>query len=346
MITARLNSADPEDITRAAAILRDGGLVAFPTETVYGLGANALNSAAVEKIFAAKNRPHWDPLIVHVCNGAMLRRVVSSVPVMAERLMARNWPGPLTLLLPRTEAVPESVTAGRTLVGVRMPRHEVAMELLRQAGVPLAAPSANTFGHISPTTAEHVLADLDGRIDAVLDAGPSEVGLESTVAEVVLDGVIVYRPGGADLESDFSVSPPFDLGWVRNYDADESGAEPDSVPSPGVALKHYAPRARVVLVSPNIGDTQPLENLLVPVIDSEITQHGRVGVMLPDGWNASAVDVRYPWGAWNAHGVLAHRLYGGLRSLDEQGVKVIVCPVPQGQGIAEAIRDRLNKASR
>src|ERR1700722_15679089 len=159
-------------LLRAAELLRTGGTVAFPTETVYGLGANALDSIAVARIFAAKERPGWDPGIVHVCDLEMRERVAeisSSLTAKVEALMATFWPGPLTLLLPRTAAVPDSVTAGRPLVGVRMPAHPVALELIRREGVPVAAPSANRFGHVSPTTAEHVLEDLDGRIDAVLD---------------------------------------------------------------------------------------------------------------------------------------------------------------------------------
>src|ERR1039458_1717655 len=165
-----LETAEAEEaLGRAAEILRAGGLVALPTETVYGLGANALDAAAVERIFEAKQRPAWDPVIVHISDLAMLDGLVGEVPAAARKLMEAFWPGPLTLLLPRTAEVPDAVTAGRALVGVRMPAHPVARELIRLAGVPVAAPSANRFGHISPTTALHVLADLDGRIDAVLD---------------------------------------------------------------------------------------------------------------------------------------------------------------------------------
>src|SRR6266542_4842749 len=165
-------------LLKAAAILRGGGLVAFPTETVYGLGANALDAIAVEKIFAAKQRPHWDPIIVHVAEAAAARGLIAEWPEAAERLAQAFWPGPLTLLLPRETVVPDVVTAGRANVGLRVPAHTVARALIAAAGVPIAAPSANRFGHTSPTTAEHVLADLDGRIDAVLDAGGCAIGLE------------------------------------------------------------------------------------------------------------------------------------------------------------------------
>ena len=195
--TERLRAEVREDVARAAELLRAGGVVAFPTETVYGLGANALDAGAVAKIFAAKERPKWDPLIVHVDGRAMVSRVArlgeDEVGRRVAALMDAFWPGPLTLLLPRTEAVPDAVTAGRELVGVRMPRHAVARELIGLAGMPVAAPSANRFGHTSPTTAEHVLADLDGRIDAVLDGGATEVGVESTVLDV--GAMAIYRPG-------------------------------------------------------------------------------------------------------------------------------------------------------
>src|SRR5215471_8002853 len=203
MQTLRL-AVDPNDLAseasrsslrQAAEILRGGGTVALPTETVYGLGANALDVAAIAKIFAAKQRPSWDPLIVHISDMEMLRRITSAVPESAAKLIAAFWPGPLTLLLPKSEAVPATVTAGRLRVGVRMPQHPVAHALICEAGVPIAAPSANRFGRISPTTAEHVLEDLDGRIDAILDSGETTHGLESTVIDVCEDPCVVYRPG-------------------------------------------------------------------------------------------------------------------------------------------------------
>ena len=193
---AHLDTAQAQEaLERAAAILRGGGLVAFPTETVYGLGANALDAAAVGRIFAAKERPSWDPVIVHIANEAALAGLVVELPDAARKLMAAFWPGPLTLLLPRTAAVPDVVTAGRALVGVRMPAHPVALEVIRRAGVPVAAPSANRFGHTSPTSAEHVLADLDGRIDAIVDAGPTDCGVESTVLDPCASPMAIYRPG-------------------------------------------------------------------------------------------------------------------------------------------------------
>lgn len=347
--TERLDAGKPQHIARAAEILRQGGTVAFPTETVYGLGANALSSEAVAKIFAAKQRPNWDPLIVHVCDYEMLGQIVAGeLSRVAAALLQKFWPGPLTLLLPRTGAVPDAVTASRPLVGVRMPAHPVALELIRQVGMPIAAPSANRFGHTSPTTAAHVLADLDGRIDAVLDGGPTTVGVESTVAEVVDDGVIVYRPGGVEVDD---IESEAGIGWVRPYQASESEAAPQSLPSPGVGLRHYAPQAKLVLVGgvdsyAIARKSRPLEMSLVDAIDEATTLEGKVGVLLPSGWDASCAEVVYRWGSWNDGNELAHRLFSGLRDLDDRGATIIVCPVPEMGGIGDAIRDRLLKAAK
>src|SRR5437762_3519208 len=199
-------------IARAAEIIQRGGLVAMPTETVYGLAANALDPAAVERVFAAKLRPSWDPLIVHIASREMLSLVASEVPQKIEHLSERFWPGPLTLLLRRSAKIPAIVTAGRPNVAVRMPAHPVAQSLIRAAGVQLAAPSANLFGRTSPTSAEHVLHDLDGRIDAVLDAGGTDVGVESTVLDALRDPPLLLRPGGVTREQLEAV-----LGLVEIY---------------------------------------------------------------------------------------------------------------------------------
>jgi L-threonylcarbamoyladenylate synthase len=233
-------------LAQAAAILRKGGTVALPTETVYGLGANALNANAVEAIFAAKGRPYWDPLIVHVSDEAMLAQVVSETPDAARKLMAAFWPGPLTLLLPRSAAVPDAVTAGRPLVGVRMPAHPVARELIRLAGIPIAAPSANRFGHTSPTTAVHVLDDLDGRIDAVVDSGPTAFGVESTVLDPGASPMIIYRPGAITVEQIRETAGEV----VLFSESTTLSTEPrEAMPSPGVGLRHYAPKAKLILVA-------------------------------------------------------------------------------------------------
>lgn len=337
--TLRLNGALPRDVERAAKILRVGGTVAFATETVYGLGANALDAAAVSRIFEAKQRPSWDPLIVHVCDAEMLRQVVElegSVRHRAARLMNAFWPGPLTLLLPRSAVIPDLVTAGRERVGVRMPDHEGALDLIRRAGVPLAAPSANRFGRTSPTTAGHVLEDLDGRIDAVLDAGATRVGVESTVLDVCESPMVIYRPGAVTLAMIAEAA-----GGVRLHDAAATDELPASLPSPGVGLRHYAPRAKLLLVR-NIVEDAPgsLERAIAG------SAPRRVGVMLPTGWSAATANFIYDWGSWADLEVLARRLFNGLRTLDESGAEVIVCPLPLAGGLGDALCDRLEKAAR
>ncbi len=319
------------EVARGAEILRSGGLVAFPTETVYGLGANALDEAAVASIFAAKERPGWDPVIVHVADRAMLD-LVATVPRQAERLIEAFWPGPLTLLLPRTSAVPDNVTAGRDLVGVRMPAHPVALDLIRLAGVPVAAPSANRFGHTSPTTAKHVLADLDGRIDAVIDGGPTRVGVESTVLDPGQDPMVIYRPGGISIAMLEAVCG---AGSVRMYVPPERAKDaPEALPSPGVGIRHYAPRAPLILVDCR-------EELTFALGAGGLL----IGVMLPQGWESRGSSFVYEWGDWENGEELARRLFSGLRTLDDAGADVIVCPVPTLGGIGAAIRDRLEKAA-
>jgi len=327
------------DVTQAAATLATGGLVAMPTETVYGLAANALDAAAVEKIFVAKERPHWDPLIVHVSDRAMLERVVRQVPASALPLMEAFWPGPLTVLLPRHPDLPDAVTAGRDLVGVRMPSHPAALALIRAANLPLAAPSANRFGHISPTTVAHVLADLDGRIDAVLDAGPCAIGVESTVLDPTASPMVLYRQGGVSLAQIEVVVKQRVTVYRRSDDVTKVAAKPESLPSPGVGIRHYAPRARLMLVHTQAD----LDDLLHHVTPE------KTGVMVPLGWAVPEWTGKvFQWECWNDPAALARTLYTGLRALDGMRVNTIVCPLPPAgdEALVEAIRDRLLKAAR
>ena len=340
--TRHLDAQAPGAVAEAAAILRRGGLVALPTETVYGLGAMALDPAAVAGIFAAKGRPSWDPLIVHVAavdDIAAIADVPASLADRVHLLAERFWPGPLTLLLPRSSAVPDAVTAGRPLVGVRIPSHPVAHALLREAAVPVAAPSANVFGHTSPTSAAHVLADLDGRIDAVLDAGPCTVGVESAVLDPLT--LTLYRPGAVTAEQIAdTVCAPVRLFRPKIV---SMGQSPESLPSPGVGIRHYAPRARMLLTE--VGDADPEHSLLE---QSESQQRaGRiVGLLLPDGWAALPGAVFFAWGQWNNGPQLARNLFAGLRFLDDRGVDVIVAPLPPPGGLNDALRDRMEKAAR
>lgn len=332
-------------LNRAAAILRAGGLVALPTETVYGLGANALDASIVQRIFVAKGRPAWDPIIVHIATSSnsdihresMLASLVREVPEAARRLMEAFWPGPLTLLLPRRADVPDVVTAGRPLVGVRMPSHPVALELIRRTGLPIAAPSANVFGHTSPTTAAHVLHDLDGKIEAVLDAGPTLHGLESTVIDPGQSPMVIYRPGAITAEQ---------IREVAGEVVIAAGGELKDVPSqplasPGQGLRHYAPRARLVLLE------VPLCEVAAKIAATLGAAVGeRIGIMLPAEIAAPAEGAEvFAWGGWSDSEVLARNLYAGLRELDGRGCTVILCPLPPGEGMGAAIADRLRKAA-
>lgn len=226
-------------MARAAELIGQGGLVAFPTETVYGLGANALDTAAVERIYRAKERPWASPLIVHVADEIMARSVAANWPATAQMLAARFWPGPLTLIVKKAEIVPDLVTAGLDSVGIRMPSHPVALELIRRAGVPIAAPSANRFSQISPTTAEHVRAGLGGRVDLVLDGGPAQIGIESTVISLVRTPPTVLRPGMVTLEQ---------LEGATGIRFEGEVNRPRLEESPGQHPRHYAPRTPFYLL--------------------------------------------------------------------------------------------------
>jgi L-threonylcarbamoyladenylate synthase len=338
--TFRLRAADPADVERAAELLRAGRLVAFATETVYGLGASALSAEAVAGIFVAKQRPAWDPLIVHVASVEEIDRIAvisGELRARVEGLAEAFWPGPLTMLLPKAAAVPDAVTAGRPLVGVRIPAHPAAQALLRATGLPIAAPSANRFGHTSPTNADHVLADLGGRIDAVLDAGPTQVGIESTVVDVTRTPIVQYRPGAVTPQQIENVcGVP-----VEVYVPTTEQRAPESLPSPGVGIRHYAPRARMLLV--------PSADLITLSRAAAAAQRmgGSIGFLLPTGWPSplSGAFV-FHWGDWGDPKALAQNLFAGLRELDATGADLIVVPLPPPGGLYDAIRDRLLKAAR
>lgn len=339
--TIRLSAENAADVARAAEMLREGKLVAFATETVYGLGANALSAEAVARIFVAKERPSWDPLIVHVVDVHEVGRVAVVEGDLRERvrqLAQAFWPGPLTLLLPKAEAIPPSVTAGRPLVGVRVPAHPAAQALLREAGVPVAAPSANRFGHTSPTTAEHVMADLGGRIDAVLDAGPTQVGVESTVLDATQTPMLLYRPGAVTAEQ---LREATGVEVELFVAAKEEEQTPESMPSPGVGIRHYAPRAKVMLM--------PSTDLVTLASAGGWQQMvgSTVAFLLPSGWPSplSGAFV-FDWGDWDDPAALARNLFAGLRELDATGAEAIVVPLPPPGELYDAIRDRLMKAAR
>ncbi len=330
----------PQVIAEAAAVIRRGGLVAFPTETVYGLGADALAATAVAGIFAAKGRDLDDPCIVHIADLPDLVRVAAHIPDAARAAAAAFWPGPLSLVLPRAAAVPDNVTAGRTTVAVRMPAHPVALALIRAAAVPIAAPSANRFMHTSPTTAAHVAADLTGRIDLILDGGPTPVGVESTVLDLAAHPPVVLRPGGVSVERLRAV-----LGEVQLRGRVTEAEGPAS--SPGLMDKHYAPDAEMLLYD---GDRDAALAAIAGRLRALVAAGVPAGALLSEAdaaviGAAPGVTIE-PLGRDDDDGErAAARLFAALRALESAGVRVIAARLPPPAGLGLAVRDRLSRAA-
>lgn len=332
------NAIDSALIHRAAAVILSGGLVAFPTETVYGLGANALDAQAVCGIFAAKERPAYDPLIVHLADVSDLGRVACALSPLVLDLAAHFWPGPLTLVLPRCPAIPLEVTAGGDTVAVRVPAHPVAQALIRAAGVPIAAPSANRFGRLSPTRAADVLADLDGRIDVLLDGGPTVVGVESTVLSLVGEPVIL-RPGGVSREALEAILGPLTVSEHPVLPAEESPA------SPGLLLQHYAPRAPLILYR---GTPAAMRGALRAEALCYQQSHVRVGLLVADEdvpFFAGQGLLVETAGSVDDLDTVARQLFSALRALDAAGAEVILARDFGVAGLGLAIRDRLTRAA-
>jgi L-threonylcarbamoyladenylate synthase len=334
------SAPEADAIAAAAAIIRAGGLVAFPTETVYGLGADATRAEAAAKIFAAKGRPASDPLIVHLAAVDALSEVAAAVPPLAFALAARFWPGPLTLVLRRSARIPDLVSAGMDTVAVRMPAHPVARALIAAAGVPIAAPSANTFSRPSATSAAHVLADLGGRIDLILDGGPTPIGVESTIVDLLADPPAILRPGGIPLEALRALIP--EIALRPRYLATDEGA----ASAPGQMIKHYSPRAPVRLYT-----GADLDRVLARMIDdaSKAAFDGkRVGILLFAEDRAAFYAIPAAIAELGSESQLeeaASALFAALRDLDERGVDVIFARDPGRAGLGAAIWDRLLRAA-
>lgn len=334
---------EAEKIEHAASLLRAGEVVVFPTETVYGLGADALQVAAVERIFEAKGRPFTDPLIVHIAKLAELEMLVAEVSERAKLLAEAFWPGPLTLLLPKSPRISDRVTAGLQTIGVRMPRHPIAHALISALGSPIAAPSANRFMHVSPTTAAHVYDDLHGRIPLILDGGPSEVGVESTVLDLSGEVPTILRPGGISLEDLRRVLPLVELHRPAKHVEDEHTN--DRQLAPGQMLTHYAPTVPLLLFDDS---EQAMRAAMLSEIQRRQVQDERVGVLIADEDRAtfeSSGAVLYTLGSVSELEQVAARLFAGLRSLETAGVQVILCRSFGSAGLGLAIRDRLLKAA-
>ncbi len=312
------DSIEPAAIEGAAEVVRGGGLVAFPTETVYGLGGLAENVDTIERIFAAKGRPDFDPLIVHVSETMTLEGLVERPPALFSVLTSRYWPGPLTLVVPRGSRIPPIVTAGLETVAIRAPAHPIAQALLEAVDAPIAAPSANRFGHVSPTNADHVLDDLAGRCDLVLDAGDTTLGIESTVLRVHDDHVVVLRHGAFPVE---------DLEDIEVRETDSSALE-----SPGRLHRHYSPDTPMAIMDPRNRAPLPPEGGIYLGFDETARA-------LPEGWEFVLL------GSRDSLSSVAARLYRVLRAIDGRHPRMIVAELSGRTGLGRAIDDRLLRAA-
>ena len=322
-----------KDIEAAAAILRAGGLVGIPTETVYGLGANGLDPAAVRRIFEAKGRPQDNPLILHIPDPSWLERYCRDVPAAARRLAEQFWPGPLTMILPRRALVPDEVTCGLETVGVRCPDHPVTLAIIRAAGVPVAAPSGNRSGRPSPTCARHMLEDMEGRIQAVVDGGPCGVGVESTIVDLTLPVPRLLRPGGLPLEALEAV-----LGRVDVDRAVTAPLSPGEKPrAPGMKYRHYAPRAPVTVVTGDGAAT-------AAYIRRQAGANTGVICFTEYQEQFPGCTVR-SIGSMGDRGEQARRVFDALRSFDGTPVTAIFAQCPGEEGLGLAVANRLKKAA-
>ena len=325
------------ELDTAAAILRDGGLVGIPTETVYGLGANGLNEEAVKNIFAAKGRPQDNPLILHIPDVSWLERYCKDIPLTAYRLAEAYWPGPMTMILYHKDLVPQAVTAGLDTVGMRCPAHKLCRDIIAAAGVPVAAPSGNTSGRPSPTTAQHMLEDMDGKIDAIVDGGPCAVGVESTIIDLTCEPPRLLRPGGITLEQLRSV-----LGEVEVDPAVtrlmEAGEKPKA---PGMKYRHYAPKAPVTVVT---GDPQKSAYYIADHAapeDGIICFDEFLSLFTGRSQTRPVMDL----GPAGDKEEQARHIFDALRSFDHTSVPAIWAQCPDSSGIGLAIANRLNKAA-
>lgn len=337
-VTEQLTEEDKKKIKAAGDILKDGGLVAFPTETVYGLGADALNPEASKKIYAAKGRPSDNPLIVHISNMKALEKITSEIPENAKKMAEQFWPGPVTMIFPKSEQVPLETTGGLETVAVRMPNHPIALELIDVGGGYIAAPSANTSGKPSPTKAEHVALDMDGRIPMILDGGAVGIGIESTIVDFSTEIPMILRPGYITPEMIREV-----IGEVKmdpGLSMDNPAAHPKA---PGMKYKHYAPKADLILVNGAQEKVIQKINELVSVAQKSGKKTGVIGTdETCGGYQAGIVK---SIGTREEEDTIARHLYGILREFDELDVDIIYSESFSTPRIGQAIMNRMLKAA-
>lgn len=322
-------------VLEAAAVLRAGGLVAFPTETVYGLGASALDESAVQAIFVAKRRPADNPLIAHIAEYGQMEQLCGHVPSLAGKLAERFWPGPISILVPALPTLPLQLTAGLPQVAVRMPRHDLARRLIARTGVPIAAPSANLSGRPSPTEAEHVVADLGGRIAGIVDGGPCQVGIESTVVEIVEGTVVILRPGRISKEEIEAA------GFHARYD--EGSRSGDKPRSPGQKYRHYAPRAPLYLICGT--DPTAVREELLRRVDEARARGLRAAALLSGPGPRPDADLVIALSESGDAGEAASLLYGALRACDDADMSIVLVEGFGRQEGAVALMNRLGKAA-
>lgn len=329
-----------KDFEEAGTVIRNGGLVAFPTETVYGLGANGLNAEACAGIYRAKGRPSDNPLILHVCDRAMVDVVAAEVTPLAEKILAAFCPGPITMLLPKRSAVPDSVTGGLGTVGVRMPDNDTARALIRAAGVPVAAPSANISGRPSPTTAEAVASDMEGRISVILDGGPCRFGVESTIVDCTGDTAVILRPGAVTREMLEEV--------CGRVEMDPALVGADTVPrAPGMKYTHYAPKAPLTLIH---GKPEMLAEAFTKKIREGKSTGKKVGVIVSRGLAEKLkedlpAEVIAVYGTQGNYQEIAAHLYEALRSFDHKDVDILLGEATEEDGLGLAIMNRFRKSA-
>ncbi|MCI6497410.1 MAG: threonylcarbamoyl-AMP synthase [Lachnospiraceae bacterium] len=334
-----VNNIDREVMEEASQVLNRGGMVAFPTETVYGLGADALDEKASAKIYAAKGRPSDNPLIVHISDIEQLDKLVCEIPDNAKKLMDAFWPGPMTLIFKKSGLVPDGTTGGLDTVAVRMPNHKVALELIRTSGVAIAAPSANTSGRPSPTTAAHVADDLSGKIDMIIDGGAVGIGIESTIVDVTSEIPMVLRPGYITMEMLEKV-----VGKVGIDKAITGPVSPDVKPkAPGMKYKHYAPKAELTMFK---GELKNVVEHINNLTDKNVKSGIKTGIIAceetKDMYKAGEV---LSIGSRNNEDTIAHNLYGVLRKFDDMNVDVIYGETFEDNRLGQAIMNRLLKAA-